>query len=404
MNFTHFTLPRAQTLLRTGLFAFILAGCGGGVDSGGTGGAATYASGPITGSGSIIVNGVRFDDSTATVSDDDGSTGRSKDDLKLGMVVEVRGSAISTDTAGDKSSTASSISFNSELVGRIDSIDPLVPHQSMVVFGQAVAITSTTVFEDSLVGGSAALAQGNVVEVYALFDAAAGSYTATRVERKSNTLLEFRLLRDSDFRLRGKVSSFDGVTRAFNIGTERISYAAGLNPPAGLADGSIVRVRVNSGGVNHAWTATRLGEGSSRPDDGSQARVEGLISQFTSQSQFTVGTVQVTTGAGTVVSGIPALGVRVEVEGTMGATALAANSVSVEAESGNTENRFVGPISSFNSGAKTFVVKGQTISYAGTPQYQNGSETNLRDGANVDVRATLVNGNQFQATRITFKN
>ena len=395
MNFTHFTLPRAQTLLRTGLFAFILAGCGGGVDSGGTGGAATYASGPITGSGSIIVNGVRFDDTSAAVSNDDGG-GRSKDELKLGMIVEVRGSAISTDTAGDKSSTASSISFNSELVGRIDSIDPLVPHQSMVVFGQTVAITSTTVFDDSLVGGSAALGQGNVVEVYALFDAASGSYKATRVERKSST--------PSEFRIRGKVSSFDGVARAFNIGTERISYSAGLNPPAGLADGSIVRVRVNSGGVNHAWTATRLGEGSSRPDDGSQARVEGLISQFTSSSQFTVGTVQVTTSAGTVVNGTPVLGVRVEVEGTMGATALAANSVSVEAESGSTENRFVGPISSFNSGAKTFVVKGQTISYAGTPQYPNGSETNLRDGANVDVRATLVNGNQFQATRITFKN
>ena len=395
MNLAHFTLPRAQTLLRTGLFAVILAGCGGGVDSGGTGGAATYASGPITGSGSIIVNGVRFDDSSAAVSNDDGA-GRSKDELKLGMVVEVRGSAISTDNAGDKSSTASSISFNSELVGKIDSIDSLVPHASMVVFGQTVAITSTTVFDDSLAGGSAALTQGNVVEVYALFDATAGTYTATRVERKSST--------PSEFRLRGKVSAFDAGAKAFNLGTERISYASLTNPPAGLADGSIVRVRVNSGGVNHAWTATRLGEGSSRPDDGSQARVEGLISQFTSSSQFTVGTVQVTTSAATVVSGIPALGVRVEVEGTMGATALAANRVSVEAESGNTENRFVGPISSFNSGAKTFVVKGQTISYAGTPQYQNGSETNLRDGANVDVRATLVNGNQFQATRITFKN
>jgi hypothetical protein len=75
----------------------------------------------------------------------------------------------------------------------------------------------------------------------------------------------------------------------------------------------------------------------------------------------------------------------------------------VEADSGQTENRFVGTISLFNSGAKTFVVKGQTISYAGSIEYQDGNESNLRDGANVDVRATLVNGNTLQATRISFK-
>lgn len=394
MNSTHFTLPRVRAWLSTGLFAFIMAGCSGGVDSGGTGGSPTYASGPITGSGSIIVNGVRFDDTTAAVSNDDGG-GRSKDELKLGMIVEVRGSAISTDAAGDKHSTASSIAFNSELVGKIDSLDSVTPHASMVVFGQTVAITSTTVFDDSLMGGSSALALGDVVEVYALFDAASGTYTATRLERKSSI--------PSEFRLRGKVSAFDGVAKAFNIGTERISYASVTDAPAGLAEGSIVRVRVNSAGGNHAWTATRARDGSSRPDDGSHARVEGLISQFTSASQFTVGTVQVTTSGSTVVTGAPALGVRVEVEGTMGGAVLAASRVSVESESGQTENRFVGTISLFNSAAKTFVVKGQTISYAGSIEYQDGNESNLRDGANVDVRAVLVNGNTLQATRISFK-
>ena len=72
MNIHSLTPPRAQTWLRALLFAAILGGCGGGVDSGGTGGAATYANGPITGSGSIIVNGVRFDDSAAAISDDSG--------------------------------------------------------------------------------------------------------------------------------------------------------------------------------------------------------------------------------------------------------------------------------------------------------------------------------------------
>ncbi len=72
----------------------MLGGCGGGVDSGGTGGASTYASGPINGFGSIVVNGVHFDDSTGSISDDDGNA-RNRSDLQLGMVVETRGAAIS---------------------------------------------------------------------------------------------------------------------------------------------------------------------------------------------------------------------------------------------------------------------------------------------------------------------
>jgi hypothetical protein len=50
-----------------------LAGCGG-VDSGGTGTGdhSTLALGTITGFGSIIVNGVRFDESQAFIDDDDG--------------------------------------------------------------------------------------------------------------------------------------------------------------------------------------------------------------------------------------------------------------------------------------------------------------------------------------------
>ncbi len=67
----------------------LLAACGGGggVDTGGTGGAVpAVASGPITGFGSVIVGGVRFDDSSAEVEDLDG-TRRSRDELRLGMTV-----------------------------------------------------------------------------------------------------------------------------------------------------------------------------------------------------------------------------------------------------------------------------------------------------------------------------
>ena len=85
--------------------ALALVACGGGVDSGGTGATSSYASGPITGFGSVIVNGVRFDDSLASISDDDGTL-RQRGDLRLGMSVEIRGSAISTDATAAKTSFA----------------------------------------------------------------------------------------------------------------------------------------------------------------------------------------------------------------------------------------------------------------------------------------------------------
>jgi hypothetical protein len=98
----------------------LLGGCGG-VDSGGTGTGAssTYASGPITGFGSIIVNGVRYDDIGASIEDDDGRV-RSHDELGLGMRTEVIASAITT-AAGVASATASSI--------RVQSSKPSTPHR-----------------------------------------------------------------------------------------------------------------------------------------------------------------------------------------------------------------------------------------------------------------------------------
>ena len=54
----------------------LMAGCGGGVGTGGTG---TYAAGPITGFGSVIVNDIRFDDGAAMADDVPGGVYESVD-------------------------------------------------------------------------------------------------------------------------------------------------------------------------------------------------------------------------------------------------------------------------------------------------------------------------------------
>lgn len=396
MLFHRLTLPWAPQWLRAGLLAFIVGGCGGGVDSGGTGGAPAYASGPITGSGSIFVNGVRFDDTNASVSDEDGSRNRSE--LKLGMVVDVRGSSIDG-SSGTPSSTASSVSLRSELVGPVDAT-PAPGATSLQVFGQTVDVTTTTVFDDSLLGGLAALVAGNVVEVYGLLDSLTGRYTATRIERKSST--------PAVFRIRGKVSALSTTQMTFTLGGRTISYAGTSDVTANLSNDLVVRVRVNTsptaGGV---WSATRVRTGASNPDDGSHAQVVGLVSAFTSLAQFSVDGVAVSTSATTQFPDGPTFGLgdRVEVEGLVTAGVIAAAKVELETASGANEFDFRGPIENVNTANQTITVRGVTISYAGGVEFKptGTSAGNLVQGVAVEVKATLVNGNQYQATRIEFK-
>ncbi|HRD97740.1 MAG TPA: DUF5666 domain-containing protein, partial [Rubrivivax sp.] len=155
--------------------AILLAACGGGVGSGGTGG---FASGPITGFGSVIVNGVRFDDTAATVVDGEGSP-RTRDDLRLGMTVEVESGAI-TVTQGAQAASARRIEFDCALRGPVTALDKA--GGAFTLLGQRVVVDATTVFDDRLAGGLNGLAAGRMLEVYAVFDPAGLRYRATRVE------------------------------------------------------------------------------------------------------------------------------------------------------------------------------------------------------------------------------
>jgi len=72
------------------LAAILVTGCGGG-GGGGSGSdpaQSSFTAGPITGFGSVIVNGIRFDVSGANVADDEDEV-QGEGNLKLGMVAEI---------------------------------------------------------------------------------------------------------------------------------------------------------------------------------------------------------------------------------------------------------------------------------------------------------------------------
>jgi len=86
-------------------FVIALAACGeGGVVNPGSGGTGnnqtdTTAIGPIDGFGSIIVNGVRFDESVAIVTDERGRK-LTREELRLGLMLRVSGSTFTGSTDG----------------------------------------------------------------------------------------------------------------------------------------------------------------------------------------------------------------------------------------------------------------------------------------------------------------
>jgi hypothetical protein len=382
------------------LASVLVAGCGGGGSSmsTGSGGAiatSSFAAGPISGFGSVIVNGVRFDDSKATVSDDDG-TPSTKDALKLGMTAEVHGGAISDDGTGPKAS-ASGIVFGSALVGPVSAIDATA--RTLTILGQKVIVLDTTVLDARLVGGFAAITVGTLLEVHGTTDATSGAITATRLEPTAAA---------AGFKIRGIVAALDTTAKTFTIGGTLISYASVPAVPANLANGLFVRVRLQTTQVAGAWVATRLNAAGPRVDDADEAHLKGSITAFTSTASFSVNGIPVDASAAAYPDGKTGivLGAQVEVEGTSSNGVVIARKVSVESHEAQHAEGFElhGLITAIDTTAKTFVLRGITVSYAATTiEFKHGTAALLAVGVQLEVRGTLsADGTMLQATRISF--
>jgi hypothetical protein len=407
-------LARSSTLLATLLVGLTLTACGGGGGSGGTGDSLAsadtgFSQGAITGFGSIIVNGVRFDDSKAHAAgrisddDDDDNPGRGSDDLRLGMVVSVSSSGTGTATA-----TASAISFGSELQGLVQSKVGSTGTRTLTILGQTVVVGTRTIFDpSSLPGGFDDINVGNALEVHGLLDAAANKLMATRIERKSSP--------PNAYKITGNVASLNVGSKTFKIGSENISYSAtdSNNLRVSLTNGITVKVRLATvQTTTGTWSATRIKPAKKALENRNKVEVEGLITDFTSiTSTFKVNgiPVQVTTTTSLPAGITLANGVNVEVHGSLVNGTLIASRVKLEGKDDDTnEDRGIelhGLISSVNTGSKTFSLRGLTVSFAGPVDYQKGSAANLINGANVEVKGIAApTGTTVIAQKIKFEN
>lgn len=373
-----------------GPFALLVAcgGGGGGVGSGGTGG---FASGPITGFGSVIVNDVRFDDTGAIVEDGDGNR-RSRDDLRLGMTVDIDSGPISSTAA-----TATRIRYDSELRGPVGLID--VAGGSFGVLGQRVTVDATTVFAESL-GGLAGLSTGTLVEVYAVYDAAANRYRAKRVDTA---------LAGASVQLRGLVNQLDSAAKTLRVGLITYDYTTATGVPSDLAVGQFVRLRVLATPSSGRFTVLSFGTALRGLPDADGASLKGLITAFNSSAAFSVNGRPVDASGASFPDGSAglALGVRVEVKGDLRLGTLRATEVGIRTDQQEDNSSFElhGPIESVNAGSQTFVLRGLTVSTTRSDlRYENGTAVNLVAGRRVEVEGRLsADRLRIEATHIKFE-
>ena len=396
-----FTNPIAtrpvRTVFKLACIAAILAGCGGGGDSGTTS-TTSFASGPIQGFGSIIVNGVRFDDSSAKVSSDDDDNGesRNRSELKLGMVVDIQGGATSSDDSG-RHGKANDIRFGSELVGPVTALAV----DGFTLLGQTVKVSTMTLFDDSIARGLAGVAVGNVLEVHGLYDAAAKVYNATRVEIKAAPAL---------YKIRGAVEDLQTTAKTFKIGPELISYENASSVPNPLANGQIVRVKLQTtkNAVTGAWSATKVKSGVRKVEDHNEAEIKGTITRFGSADDFDVDGLRVdASGVNNKPAGLAA-GVRVEIHGRSANGVIIANRIEIEDRNGAGagEFEFHRRVVSTNAQNKTFILATTTIEWTDNTSFEKGATAaSLTPNTCVEVKAVTVSGStNLRATRIKLDN
>lgn len=404
MKTAHDTLALPGITRREGLLtllasAMALAGCGGGgggVAAVGGGGTGSFSSGPISGMGSIIVNGVRFDDSMAKVLDDDGTL-HSRNDLKLGMMVRVKGKPNSRKP--DNTDSADEISFGSELLGPIDSID--MSAKTLVVLGQTVQITASAIFEDGLT--LSVLAVNDIVEVHGFVDPATNSLVATRIERKL-------LVNVKAFKLQGTVSALDTSAKTFGIGTLTISYAsvATADLPTNLANGLLVRVRLATTPTTGTRTAIRVRAVEAEVKDRDEAEVEGMVTDFTSSARFSVNG-QPVDASGTAVPAGLKLGSRVEVEGSLVNGVLVAKKVQLKDEDEKREFELHGIVSNKTLTSLSFTLTSSggivvKVVFTIDVKFDDGlTAATLRDGLKLEVKGVALPDGTIQATRISLE-
>ena len=361
--------------------SLLAAGCGGGGGGGGSdngsnppppppdGGitrtGVAVAVGPITGFGSVIVNGVTYETDGETTYLKDGVEVFDQAEFEVGEVVVVQGSI----DDNNSNATADSVASNDIVEGPVSSHDTVA--NQIVVLGQTVQISATTSIDDSC---PADLTTVPAVEIYGTVDAN-GVIEASRVDCRDGTW-------DGVMEINGIATNVTATT--FQINGFSIDYSNAVLddsfPTAGvISENDPVEAKGNSLDGN-TLEADRVEYKGNRFEDneGDHIEVEGFITRFQSATDFDVSGIPVTTLDSTTYEGGSAgsLGpnLKVEVDGEFDANGVL-NATKVEIKTA-TAIRVTGALDSVSG--NTLVVLGITVNTSATV-------TRFEDKSDADV-------------------
>ena len=395
---SRFTLNHHFAGVITVVVMSVLAACGGGggepvaaaalVDATALS-ASVDVSGTITGFGSVIIDGVNYDDTQTSVSTDTNPaapTAGTLTDLKLGMRVEAK----------LKNGVMTDLVMRASLVGPVAALDATA--SSFTLYGQTVKVSVTgatpTAFEG--VQDFAGLVAGDWVEVHGTVDANK-TIAATRIERKPQGDAAKGL------RLGGVISALDTTARTFKFNDQIIDYSVATFKPAAAVPVNGAMAAVYSDQLPTAGVLKAKSIALSKPEEGKELRVGGRISAFTSLSDFTVPGVKVNASAATLEGGVAAdvmAGASVGVEGVVTGEVLEATRLRIMKTPADVKASLAGQVTDWLS-ATSFKVRGTTVD-ASTATFTGGTSADLGNGAWLLVSGT-VQGDVLKATSIAFK-
>jgi hypothetical protein len=376
--------------------AAVLVACGGGGggDSATQAPAATQPSastasvveGTITGFGSVIINGQRYDDSQAKVmfaNRLDAQTAGTLGDLHTGMRVQ----------ADVKNGALQNLVVNFALVGTVGAVDTAAG--TLNVFGQTIKTTSAgqlpTVFDGF--SSLSQLAVGDLVKVSGTV-ASDGSITATRIERKLKDGSEL-------FRISGPVQNLDTTAKTFTLvgnATVTVSYADAKLLPTGavIENGKLVSVvSANAPAASAGKTvlsASVVEIKARKLPDSSDTTVGGPINDFQSLASMRIGDVVVDASAATLQEGTVAAdvvnGAQAQAHGTVKDGAMKADTLRVFKSDTALKALLVGQITDYVSLAN-FTLRG-TVVDASAAKFTQGTAADVAAGAWVQVTGQLT--------------
>jgi len=262
--------------------------CGSSVDlTGLNGGGSTDGTGlgPVTGFGSVIVNGVRYDDAGIDNTTFFDGHGRTKAELQAGMMVKVTATGVNGVSG---TGAATKIEVLRHVDGPLDDNEVTLATNRMKVMGQTVVMDTATVFDNVVAGGLLDLAAidnlsraGNrpELEIHGIADDA-GTIHATFIRKWFDNVVTGR-----DVQVKGTVANLSLDRTAFTLGAVSVSVST---PPAGLANGLFVEAKGTFRDSDNTVVATgvTIGDPAAGQVASDLVKAEGYVNRIINETQF----------------------------------------------------------------------------------------------------------------------